>query len=716
MRVGPYSAEGVIERHGAATVYASRHGPTGQAVLLTIIRPGSTADAERWSARLEAVKALQHPHILAFITTKTGGRALYAVTPRLLTAIPPDAALTPNAALVLSEQVSAALDYAHQRGVVHGLLRRPHVIRKPDGQYAVRGFELAGDEPVLAPAGDVIALARLVYRALTGQEIEPDSDFVPGVPGPLGRVLSRALSGEFSSAGEFHRALVDAVAALPARQRNHMLPMARHLHTSAAPAEEARPARRALLISAAIVVLLLIGIFVVLFGRRGPAESASRTATALALIPTTTQTFTASPTKTTTPTDTSTATPTTVPTATLTETPTATETATPTATLTLTNTSTATVMPTPSNTPTITRTPTRTLSPTPVPDAVVAARAGVTLRIGPGTVYPPVTTAKSGAFLSVVSRTEDGTWLKVRYRSAEGWVSAKFLTIYVNLNGVATTNADDIAKISVTKPCVDVVGDSVAHGGAVFELPSVGYVRAPLAPVSKFIEQKFRELGDKDTQAIDRSSSATGISSSNHPSYFDTPDFNALLNDRCKFSVIMPWINDLTSGTDPATAAQAHAEALVTLVKKLLERNPFGRILVLNYYQGTPTNFALLGFASGFTPSGVSTFNQQIGAACAGVALGSLAPVSCVDTTSAFVGMGTSFVVGSMTRDQLQAELVSEINADETALINYYLANNPNGMLIGDGVHLSTAGKTALAGYLVNLMRSLPDLKPTEEK
>jgi hypothetical protein len=33
-------------------------------------------------------------------------------------------------------------------------------------------------------------------------------------------------------------------------------------------------------------------------------------------------------------------------------------------------------------------------------------------------------------------------------------------------------------------------------------------------------------------------------------------------------------------------------------------------------------------------------------------------------------------------------------------------------MLIGDGVHLSTAGKSALAAYLVNMMRAMPDLKP----
>jgi hypothetical protein len=74
--------------------------------------------------------------------------------------------------------------------------------------------------------------------------------------------------------------------------------------------------------------------------------------------------------------------------------------------------------------------------------------------------------------------------------------------------------------------------------------------------------------------------------------------------------------------------------------------------------------------------------------------------------------MGSTYVVGQMTRQQLEAELISGINAEETALLDRYTAANPNGPLIGDGVHLSTAGKTVLANYLVNLMRALPDLPP----
>jgi uncharacterized protein YraI len=354
------------------------------------------------------------------------------------------------------------------------------------------------------------------------------------------------------------------------------------------------------------------------------------------------------------------------------------------------------------------------LSPTPTPDAVVQARNGVILRTGPGTFYFQVATLRNGSFLTVLSRTENSEWIKVRFRAAEGWVSATALKIYLDLEAVEPVSIDEIAAIPTTKPCVAVVGDSVAHGGAVFEMPAVGYVRAPMAPVSRFIEQKFREAGDNEIKALDRSVSATGISSGNHPSYFGSPEYGALLNDRCKFTVVMPWINDLTSGVDPVTSAANHARALGTLVKELTGRNPYGRILILNYYQGAPTNFAILGFAAGFTPAGVATFNQQIGAACTGDTLGAFQQVACVDSGSAFGAMGLTYLVGQMSRQQLEVELIAPINAEEMALLNQFTSINPSGLLVGDGVHLSTAGKTVLAAYLVNIMRSLPELKPTE--
>lgn len=705
MLINQYLTERELERHGSAAVYAARHITTAEIVLLTVITPMPGLARERWLNRLNLVNELQHPNIVAPLEQgETADGMLYYMFPRLPLAISADAVLTPAAALVLSEQVAEALDYAYSRGLIHGLLRRAHIMRLPDGQYSVRGFELAGDLPPANRLPDIAALARLVHRVLVGRDLQTDGTPAPGLPQPLSEVIQRALtSTEFGSAEAFHLALSEAVATLELPDQRLAIPRTPPTNKAAVRSARERSPRLALIIFT-LAVLVAVGAFFALRNRGVSTDLPS-----LSQVPTETpapETATPHPTATDRPTPTITETPSQTPTETITVSPTSSETPTETPTLT------PSITETPTDTATPTTTPTATPSPTATPDAVVTEKAGVILRTGPGTIYFPVVTVRLGVALDIVSRTEDGTWIKVRFRNSEGWVSAKLLKIYLDLETVNPTSAEEIADIPTTKLCVNVVGDSVAHGGAVFEIPSTGYARAPMAPMSKFIEDSYRGNGDKAIQIYDRSLSASGISSSKHPSYFDSHEYGLIQKDRCKFTIIMPWINDLSSGMDPVSASQNHVVALAKLIKKITDGNPYGRVLLLNYYLGAPTQFALTGFATGFTAPGINTFNQQIGAACANGAFGKAEQVTCMDSSAAFLSLGMVYVVGPMSWTQLQAELIAPINGEETAMINFYLSQNPNGMLIGDGIHLSTAGKSALASYLVNMMRAMPDLKP----
>ncbi len=365
-----------------------------------------------------------------------------------------------------------------------------------------------------------------------------------------------------------------------------------------------------------------------------------------------------------------------------------------------------------------TRTPTLTLTATAIPDAMILN--GFRLLNGPGYVYLPVILVGPNTPASIIQRNEDGTWVQVSYFPAKnqpartGWIEARMLQINIDLSRIPVITADELAKIPTTNPCTDVIGDSVAAGGAVFEIPDTGYVRTPFAPVSRYIEARFRALGvtEKDMKVNNRTVGATGISSANHPSYYSTPQFAQLRNDHCKFTVILPWINDLSpESPDPAAAAPAHVAALAELVRRIATFTPMGRIIVLNYYPGNPSKFALTSFATGFKPNVIAAFNAQIAAACAGGAL-ALLQVTCVDINEAFVGMGTSYVVGPMSRDEINKTLISGINAEELKLYNYWADGHPQGKFIGDGVHLGTAGKIALAAYLVPIMQRLPDLRP----
>jgi hypothetical protein len=250
---------------------------------------------------------------------------------------------------------------------------------------------------------------------------------------------------------------------------------------------------------------------------------------------------------------------------------------------------------------------------------------------------------------------------------------------------------------------VSVVGDSVAHGDGVFEIPGTGFFTGQSSPVSDYFAYQYRQRGDTAMQILNRSVSAVGISSGNHPSYFGTPEYAALLQDGCQYTVIVPWINDLSSGGDAGAAASAQVSALTNLANQLANAAPNGKILIVTYYNGAPAPFALRTFASGFTPQIIATFNQHIAAACGGGSL-ALKQVQCVDANAIFGGMGTSHVLGTMSQQDLTSFLTVPPSGDATNMLNGYFGGHPGGTITGDGVHLSNAGKGQLAAYLVQFM------------
>lgn len=353
------------------------------------------------------------------------------------------------------------------------------------------------------------------------------------------------------------------------------------------------------------------------------------------------------PTATPTPTATDTATRTPTPTSTSTETPTASPT--PTATFTASHTATATSTSTRTSTPTPTISSTATDSPTPTETPTAT------------NTEPPSATPTSAA-------------------------------------------------VALTEPCISVVGDSVTHGGTTYEIPGVGYIIALTDPLSEFINRSLQSNGMIDLVAYDRGASHTGISTRNHPSYFSTTAYRGLLNDNCRYVMIMPWLNDITPEIPPLEAAPRHVVALVTLVEEVLRTNPYARVMVLNYFYGATSPFALRTWAAGFTPDNVDLYNAEMQIVCEQGRLKSLPQVICLDTRQAFVGLGIDYVIGPTGRDMLFDSIVTPLNAESTAWVNNYFSGNPTGQLLGDGVHLSTAGKQALANYLVSMIKLLPDV------
>jgi hypothetical protein len=92
--------------------------------------------------------------------------------------------------------------------------------------------------------------------------------------------------------------------------------------------------------------------------------------------------------------------------------------------------------------PTFTARPTNTAAPAPSatptrgPDAVVTADA-LTLRGGPGTVYPRLGMLRKGDPLAVAARTGPGDWLAVTTSAGKrGWVAAAYVSLNVAPEGI----------------------------------------------------------------------------------------------------------------------------------------------------------------------------------------------------------------------------------------------------------------------------------------
>lgn len=85
--------------------------------------------------------------------------------------------------------------------------------------------------------------------------------------------------------------------------------------------------------------------------------------------------------------------------------------------------------PAPTNPPAPTDVPPPTNTPTPSKPTATFIQ-GVNVRSGPGLVFnPPIGSFAANQTADILAKSPDGTWFKVRYYNAEGWVFGQLLTV-----------------------------------------------------------------------------------------------------------------------------------------------------------------------------------------------------------------------------------------------------------------------------------------------
>jgi lysophospholipase L1-like esterase len=149
---------------------------------------------------------------------------------------------------------------------------------------------------------------------------------------------------------------------------------------------------------------------------------------------------------------------------------------------------------------------------------------------------------------------------------------------------------------------------------------------------------------------------------------------------------------------------------LIDMIQTITANNPYGHVLVLNYWTGVVSPFAARTWAAGYTPQEVTTYNRAIRDSCEGAGLGGFPQVACVDAEGWFSDMGDAHVIRYTGRDELYALMTEPPKDNSRLLLEAFFNVNPGGQILGDGVHLSPTGKRRLAENVVTIIQRLPPL------
>jgi serine/threonine protein kinase len=242
-----FEVESVVGVGGIGTLYRARQLRLDRPVALKVVSPEVARDTvvrERLRREARTVAALDHPNVVPLYAAGEEDGNVYIVTrwvegTELGNLIHDGGPLDPERAARIAAQIAAALELAHEKGVVHRDVKPSNVIVTSEDHVYLTDFGLAkrmgtapgltavdrmlGTVDYVAPeqiegsepdaAGDVYGLACVLYEMLTGEppfaehkggmakmwaqvnaEPPPVRERRPDVPAALEDVLRRAMA------------------------------------------------------------------------------------------------------------------------------------------------------------------------------------------------------------------------------------------------------------------------------------------------------------------------------------------------------------------------------------------------------------------------------------------------------------------------------------------------------------------------------------------
>ena len=215
--LGKYRLEQEIGRGAMAVVYRATDTALNRQVALKVLPPYFSHDPEfvrRFQREARVAASLSHPGIVQiydvgeapdgtlYIAMQEGGETLKHLLQR-------EGPLPLQRALAIAEQVAAALDYAHRRGVVHRDVKASNILLGPDDQAVLTDFGIArvGQESGITAPGFALGTPEYLApeQAEAGKPVDYRADLYA-----LGVVLFEMLTGRVPFSADRPEAVLHA--------------------------------------------------------------------------------------------------------------------------------------------------------------------------------------------------------------------------------------------------------------------------------------------------------------------------------------------------------------------------------------------------------------------------------------------------------------------------------------------------------------------------